>query len=202
MKISDKGIIALALHEGIVPAPYLDTKGVLTYGIGHTVRAGGINPNDLEVGMPLDVPNALQTVFAQFKNDLKRYENDCNDAIKVAVNQHEFDAAVSFHYNTGAIKGATWVKTLNKGDHVLAGTQIMNWRLPKEILPRRHAEQTLFRTGKYPKGNIPVWKVDGTKVVWEAERYITPEEMLDILKPKTKSILTILIEMFLKLYAK
>jgi len=78
----------------------------------------------------------------------------------------------------------------------------MNWRKPAEIIPRREAEQTLFRTGKYPKGNIPVWKVKGTKVIWEAERYITPEEMLDIIQPKTKSILTILIEMFLKLYAK
>ncbi len=199
MKISDKGIVALALHEGIVPAPYLDSKDILSYGIGHTVRAGGINPNDLEVGMPLDIPNALQTVFAQFKNDLKRYERDCNEAIKVAVNQHEFDAAVSFHYNTGAIRGATWVKTLNKGDHVLAGTQIMNWRKPAEIIPRREAEQTLFRTGKYPKGNIPVWKVDGYKVVWEAERYITPEEMLGINKPKNKRILKQLVEMFLNL---
>lgn len=200
MKISDKGIIALALHEGIVPAPYKDTKGVLTYGIGHTAKAGGINPNDLEVGMPLDVPKALQTVFAQFKADLKRYENDCNEAIKVPVSQHEFDAAVSFHYNTGAIRGATWVKTLNRGDYIKAGTQIMNWCKPAEVKPRREAERTLFRTGKYPKGDIPVWKVDGYKVVWEAERYVTPEELLGILKPEPKNILTLLIEMFLKLY--
>ena len=202
MKISNKGIVALALHEGIVPAPYLDSKNILSYGVGHTVRAGGINPQDIEVGMPLDVPNALKTVFTQFRQDLKRFERDCNEAIKVSVNQHEFDAAVSFHYNTGAIRGATWVKSLNRGDHVLAGTQIMNWRKPAEIIPRREAEQTLFRTGKYPKGNVPVWKVDGLRVVWEAERYLTQEEVLAHLTPeKPKSILTILIEMFLKLYS-
>lgn len=202
MKISNEGIVALALHEGIVPAPYKDSKGVMTYGIGHTVKAGGINPNDLEVGMPLDVDNALKTVFTQFRQDLKRYENDCNEAIKVQVNQHEFDAAVSFHYNTGAIKGATWVKTLNRGDYIKAGTQIMNWSKPAEIVPRREAERTLFRTGKYPKGNIPVWKVDGTKVVWEAERFISPEEMIGILEPKKpKSILTLLVEILLKLYS-
>ena len=144
MKISNEGIVALALHEGIVPAPYKDSKGVMTYGIGHTVKAGGINPNDLEVGMPLDIDNALKTVFTQFRQDLKRYENDCNEAIKVQVNQHEFDAAVSFHYNTGAIKGATWVKTLNRGDYIKAGTQIMNWSKPAEIVPRREAERSII----------------------------------------------------------
>ncbi len=194
--------MAIALHEGVVPAPYLDSKGILSYGIGHTVRAGGINPNDLDVGVPLDVPNALKTVFAQFREDLKRFERDCNEAIEVPVNQHEFDAAVSFHYNTGAIRGATWVKTLNKGDYIKAGTQIMNWRKPAEIIPRREAEQTLFRTGQYPKGKIPVWGVDGYKVVWKPIRYLTEEEVFEHLPTdKPKSILMVLLEMFLKLYS-
>ena len=49
--------------------------------------------------------------------------------------------------------------------------------------------------------NIPVWKVDGYKVVWEAERFTSPEEMIGILEPKKpKSILTLLVEILLKLY--
>ena len=43
MKTSDAGLFALALHEGIVPAPYKDSVGVLTYGIGHTLGAGSVS---------------------------------------------------------------------------------------------------------------------------------------------------------------
>lgn len=35
MKTSDRGIFALAKHEGIVPAPYLDSVGVWTYGYAY-----------------------------------------------------------------------------------------------------------------------------------------------------------------------
>ena len=40
MRTSDLGIIALLGHEGIVPGPYYDSVGVLTYGVGHTASAG------------------------------------------------------------------------------------------------------------------------------------------------------------------
>jgi lysozyme len=41
MTISAPGLIEIAEHEGIVPAPYLDSAGVRTWGIGHTAAAGG-----------------------------------------------------------------------------------------------------------------------------------------------------------------
>ena len=44
MKTSDAGIIALISHEGIVPGPYKDSKGILTYGVGHTKAAGAPDP--------------------------------------------------------------------------------------------------------------------------------------------------------------
>ena len=40
MHMTDRGLLALVRHEGIVPGPYLDVKQVWTFGIGHTVAAG------------------------------------------------------------------------------------------------------------------------------------------------------------------
>ncbi len=43
-KVSDRGLLALVRHEGIVPGPYLDMKQVWTFGIGHTAAAGPPDP--------------------------------------------------------------------------------------------------------------------------------------------------------------
>jgi len=39
-RTTDRGLLALILHEGVVPAPYLDVKNIWTFGIGHTAAAG------------------------------------------------------------------------------------------------------------------------------------------------------------------
>ena len=44
MRMTDRGLIALARHEGIVPAPYLDVKRVWTFGVGHTAARGRARP--------------------------------------------------------------------------------------------------------------------------------------------------------------
>lgn len=96
MKTSDKGMIALMQHEGIVPAPYADSVGVWTYGIGHTAAAGAPDPKTLPMGMPDDLDAALREVMAVFKRDIATYEAAVNKAVKVPLEQHEFDALVSF----------------------------------------------------------------------------------------------------------
>jgi len=189
MKTSDRGICSLIQHEGIVPAPYLDSVGVLTYGVGHTKAAGKPDPATLPKGMPDNLDAALEDVFALLNVDLEKYESDVNKAITEPISQHEFDAAVSFHYNTGAIASATWVKTLNGGDHALAATQIMNWVKPAEIIPRRQAEQDLFSKGTYPSGSAIVWKVDSNyKVIWTPETTLTPDQVLGYFEPKDEKV--------------
>lgn len=178
MQISQKGIAALIAHEGIVPGPYLDSVGVWTYGIGHTAAAGYPNPASLPRGVPADLDTALSEVFKVFADDLETYADAVNRAIRVPVAQHEFDAAVSFHYNTGRISTATWVKTLNAGDRALAADQIMNWRSPAEIIPRREDEQTLFRDGVYPKARGTVWGVSNSgRVIWTPLKTLSGDEI-------------------------
>lgn len=187
MKTSDKGIAAIMRHEGIVPGPYFDSVGVQTYGVGHTAAAGHPNPAELPAGMPEDLDAELKRVFEVFSADLLKYEMDVHNAIKVPVSQHEFDAAVSFHYNTGAIGRATWVKSLNAGDRDKAAKEIMNWTKPEEIIPRRQAEQRLFRDGIYPSEPIVVWQVNTNRhVIWSPARTLSQDEALELMNPKVE----------------
>ena len=179
MKTSDRGIIALMAHEGIVPGPYRDSKGVWTYGIGHTAAAGSPDPKAMPRGMPDDVDAAMVRVFDVFRKDLARYESAVSRAITASVSQHEFDAAVSFHFNTGAIHRASWVAAFNKGDVKGAYLKFMNWSKPREIIPRRMAELKLFRDGVHPDAPLNVWGVDKSgKVIWKPVKRLTPTEVL------------------------
>ena len=182
MKTSDAGLFALALHEGIVPAPYRDSVGVWTYGIGHTLGAGYPDPAKMQRGMPTNLDAALRDVFDLFRRDVAKYEAGVNRAVKVPVTQAQFDALVSFHYNTGAIGRASFVKRLNAGDEVGAAAGMMAWSKPASIIDRRKAEQKLFAKGIYPTGTVPVWKVDGNgRVIWKPARRLTKDQVLALL---------------------
>jgi lysozyme len=165
MRTSDRGVAALAAHEGIVPAPYLDSVGVWTWGIGHTASAGDPDPAEMQRGMPADFDREMREVIATFRRDLARFEARVNDAVKVTLAQHEFDALVSFDFNTGGIYGARLTELLNRGEYILAGEAFLGWSKPKEIIPRREAERKLFLTGEYHTGAIAVWSagMDGRR---------------------------------------
>lgn len=166
-------------HEGIVPGPYLDSVGVWTYGVGHTRAAGLPDPKYMPRGMPADLDAELAEVGALFRKDIEKYAADVRKTVKVSLEQHEFDALVSFHYNTGAIATATLVKTLNAGDRKSAGAQFMNWVKPVEITARRKAEQALFLRGTYPTGNINVWQVSTAgRIAWKTARVLTSAQAL------------------------
>ena len=162
MKISDKGILEIAEHEGIVPAPYYDSVRVLTYGIGHTKNAGGIDPAAMDFAMPTDIEAAIDHALDVFRKDVKSYEARVNKAIKVQVTQYEFDALVSFDLNTGGIHRAQLTKAINDG-RPDAARHFMGWLRPPELRKRRTAEMNLFMTGDYDANGdqIPVWKTNG-----------------------------------------
>lgn len=161
MKTSLKGILEIAEHEGIVPAPYRDSVGVWTFGIGHTAAAGGLDPREMNSAMPKNVDAAVDRAISIFRDDLAKYEARVNAAIKVPLKQHQFDALVSFDFNTGGIYRANLTKQINAGD--MSGEGFMGWLRPPEIKSRRTAEYRLFRTGDYDHNGdtIPIWKTNG-----------------------------------------
>ena len=167
MKLSDKGRMALISHEGIVQSRYKDSVGVWTIGVGHTTAAGGINPANFTGTI------TLKEVFDLFGHDVANYEAAVNRAVKVPVKQHQFDALVSFHYNTGAIGKATLVKKLNAGDVAGATKGFDAWVKPKEITERRMAEKALFHSGVYPAPFATVYPATPQgKVLWGSGKRI------------------------------
>lgn len=83
--------------------------------------------------------------------DLKRYAANVRRAIGDApTTQDQFDALVSFHYNTGAINRATLTEKHKAGDYEGAAKEFARWkyaggRVLKGLVRRRAAEAKLYR---------------------------------------------------------
>jgi lysozyme len=185
MIMTDRGLLALARHEGIVPAPYLDVKRVWTFGVGHTAAAGAPDPARMPRGMPADLDAGIREALQLFRADLAHNEAEVLRAVTMTLAPHEFDALVAFHYNTGAIARAALTRALNAGDRAGAGAAFMNWLRPASLRPRREAERDLFLRGSYPEGQIPVWAVDANGRVDFSRpvRRLTEPQALALLRP-------------------
>jgi lysozyme len=179
MTLSPAGLIEIAEHEGIVPAPYRDSVGVWTWGIGHTAAAGGPDPASIPRAMPQDIDAAVIAAIDQFAIDVKGYEARVNAAITVPLAQHQFDALVSFDFNTGGIHRARLTAAINAGESD-AARHFMGWLRPPEIRKRRTAEMALFRTGDYAANGdaVPIWRTDGKGRLTGILRTISGAELL------------------------
>lgn len=190
MKTSDNGVVEIAEHEGIVPAPYKDSVGEWTWGVGHTAAAGGLDPQEMNGSMPTGaaLDAAIDRALAVFKEDLVKYENRVNDAIKVTLEQHEFDALVSFDFNTGGIYKAKLTSAINSGNK--SGAGFMGWLKPAEIRKRRTAEMRLFQTGDYDaNGNtVPIWATDGRGNLKGLAHTISGDELLRRMNRNTNGV--------------
>lgn len=79
------------------------------------------------------------------------FEHAVRQAVKVDLNQRQFDAVVSIFYNTGvgAMSGSTLVRMLNAGDFAGAAEQFPRWNMSggavmKGLQRRREAERLVF----------------------------------------------------------
>ncbi len=86
----------------------------------------------------------------RLEHDLLRYAADVEDALDGATtSQAQFDALVSFHYNTGAIARATLTKRHRAGDFSAAAAEFQRWnkaggRTLRGLTRRRAAEANLY----------------------------------------------------------
>lgn len=87
---------------------------------------------------------------ARLAEDLDRFAEEVAAAIgAAATTQGQFDALVSFHYNTGAIQRATLTRKHVAGDTKGAGREFGRWtraggRVLKGLVRRRLAEAELY----------------------------------------------------------
>ena len=88
---------------------------------------------------------------ARLERDLTKYSTEVSEALGCAsCDQHQFDALVSFHYNTGAIDRATLTRKHIAGDHEGAAAEFARWnmaagRVLRGLTRRRACEAALYR---------------------------------------------------------
>lgn len=187
MRVSDKGLLEIAEHEGIVPAPYKDSVGVWTFGIGHTALSGN-PPDPQEMGSAMPKTDAelrarILRAIEIFRVDIRSFEARVNRFITVPLEQHEFDALVSFDFNTGGLHRAKLTTAINRGEPD-AARHFMGWLRPPEIRKRRTAEMNLFKTGDYSANGdlIPVYQTDDRGNLKGIMKTMSGSELLDMMQ--------------------
>lgn len=146
MKMGANGIALLKNFEGCRVMPYNDSAGLKTVGIGHLIKPG----EDAHWEYPLTQIKIMEL----FHTDVSRFEAEVNKLVTVKLNQNQFDALVSFDYNTGSLSTSTLLKKLNSGDLKAAGLEFLRWvhagsaTVILGLVTRRREEKALFEDTK------------------------------------------------------
>jgi lysozyme len=158
LSLTPKVALELIGHEAIVPEAYKDSVGVWSWGIGVTNASGH------DVMRYKDNPQPIERCLEVYLWLLR--EKYIPSVVKAfegfTLTEAQFAAALSFHYNTGAIGKAGWVKRAKAGDMAGARAAIMEWRKPPEIIERRQKECDLFFDGR--------WSQDGKATVYDVRK--------------------------------
>jgi len=164
MQTSAKGTAALELEEGVVLRAYRDVVGVWTIGAGLTAASGVVRP---QAGMVITKAEATallqEALTAKYEPAVRREMPDAR--------QSEFDAGVSFHFNTGAIARASWVPEWRKKSPPAAiRARMALWNkgggrvLPGRVA-RREREATMLLGGIYRGAALPA-PISGSYARW------------------------------------
>lgn len=104
MKTSERGINLIKQYESFRAEAYRCPAGVWTIGYGHT---GGVKPGDRVTETEAD---------GLLRKDVESSEKIVSTLVKRPLNQNQFDALVSFVYNTGSgnFAGSTLLRKINK----------------------------------------------------------------------------------------
>lgn len=110
MRTSPAGIELIKDFEGLRLEAYPDPG---TGGDPWTIGHGHTGP-EVQPGLVISIEQA----GSYLKEDLKKFEEAVEKLITIEINQHEFDALVSFTYNCGwfALEDSTLRKRLNAGE--------------------------------------------------------------------------------------
>lgn len=174
MKVDYEVAMEVASHEALIRQTYKDSVGVSTWCVGMTNATG--HTVERYVGKPASVQHCMN-VYAWA---LENYAEGVRRAFAGhTLTKAQFTAALSFHWNTGAIERAAWVKHWKAGRVAQARKAFMTWNKPKAIIGRREKERDLFFDGKWSnngtmteytrltKKGTPVWssakKIDVSK---------------------------------------
>lgn len=120
---------------------YLDPVGVRTIGYGHTNHH-----------LPRFDGNSIWSQAecdAALAGDMTTFERWVQERAKVSLAQHEFDALVSWSFNTGGPSTATLWRKLNAGNKAAVPAELTKWnraggKVLTGLVRRRKAEGLMF----------------------------------------------------------
>lgn len=155
--LTARAVCYCASEEGLVREAYKDGVNVWTWALGVTNASGHEvyprykdNPQSLEKCVEVSVWLMQNTYLPPV---LKAFEG-------YALKDHELAAALSFHWNTGAILTTNWVKLVKEGERSQARTFLETHYLNNGTLKaRRLREAALFFDGEWPSLKVPVYPV-------------------------------------------
>lgn len=176
MQITYKTALEIITHEAIVREAYKDSVGVWTWSVGITSASG--HSVDRYIRRPQPMTHCLE-IFAWA---LEKYAADVREAFSGHdLTEAQFAAALSFHYNTGAIGRATWVTQWKQGRIADAKKGIMQWNKPPEIKERRKKERDLFFDGAWSQSGFATEYTevrDNGSIVWGSAKRVNVEDAL------------------------
>jgi lysozyme len=148
----------VASEEGLVREAYKDSSNVWTWALGVTNMSGHeVYPRYKD--SPQSIERCIEVSVWLMRN---HYLPAVLDAFKGAsLTEAQLAAALSFHWNTGAIKRTDWVRMWRSGDATGARKFLVSHYLNGGVLKkRREKEAALFFSGVWPADmRVPVYPV-------------------------------------------
>jgi len=155
-KLTPRIVAAVAHEEGLVLEAYKDSVGVWTWALGVT-NASGHQVHPRYLNKPTTVERALEVSIWLLENRYLPTVQKAFDGHR--LKEHEIAGALSFHWNTGAIGKASWVKAWTAGRIDDARKGYLDWNKPAAIIPRRKRDAAMFFDGVWPDLRTPIWRV-------------------------------------------
>jgi len=142
MRTSDNGRAFIEAFEGKFLHTYDDGTGVLTIGYGHTSAAG---PPHVFRGQTITEAQCDAILAA----DLAAVERNVERCIRVPMTQAQFDALVSFDFNTGSLAKSSIDDKINAGHAAAAMSTLLQYdhaagHQMNGLTRRRRAERLMF----------------------------------------------------------
>ena len=138
MKTSPHGLKLIEEREGVRRGAYRDVRGLLTIGVGHLSNKSFL----VHPGMIISEAKALELLA----EDLGEVEDTINRAVKVPLQQYQFDALASLGFNIGAsgLAHSSVVHFVNLKAFTQAADAFLVWCHPAVLRGRRESERRQF----------------------------------------------------------